>query len=1002
MIPLVHWRSHAVNPTRATTPGTWACAVPIGGEFLKFDLPEGHSLSEASVARLVFTQDGSPALTDAQHAALEAGVGRGQSMLVTSPTSTGKTQIALWAIARSLESGYRTVYLVTHRALAKQKFQDFNTLLTEGFLGNDPASLVLSTGDTTENGLGNPPSDPLSAPLLVATYEKYLALLSASGVPTDMGSTVIVCDEIQLLGDKNRGQNVEVLLTVLRNAGWRQLVGLSAVLNPTDARDLAHWLDVSLVAQHNREKHLRFECWSPSGVASASTDNPDNIEEGGPIPRGGGPSTLEALAVLLKETPPPTPAIVFCMTKKATYDLAKAFGNERPDKKEQQLSLAFDELPETAANSLLSRLLHKRTAFHNADLTDEEREIVEEHLLQGKLDVVFATSTLAAGVNFPLGAAVFDKWTRWNFSRREHEPIGVGEFHNMAGRVGRMGFKHEHGRVILFATSGHQQKIASRYLKLGELPDLEARVSPERFKQFALQLVGSGICDSRSALSKIVLSTFSALREEDSNLKGFQQWPQELADATDALVADGLLVETSSERLVATPVGKSVGHSGLLPDTCLVLLEYLARKAERLTACLPSSGDPGDLDRLAFLLYSACFACPEFRENDGTGPTRFLPWPLDGDALGNPDEFAADLLEPTWQADVAPVNAAWLCREWSNGAVLRDLEESRPNLTAGMLNETQQNLAWVLQGIAAVVASATDVRVLEAMQPTVVRENQSRLPLMGRLPRVMRRLALRVLSGLPDDAIWMLGLNEPDAEFRVTRAEILELRKRNYGSPELVSLGSNEADDARAEVFKRARPSARAKGNWLRDQCRSWKTRQRARATERHAERAKRLNCEEQFEAYYASTGTDFEVAFERLLDEIGIDYERLDDKTRTGAPDYLVNLVDSPPLVFELKTKQKGNLVGYNDAVEVLSASEIHGLREHFCVTLCHPGVDPGVPTEIASCGRLTVVESSDFGEALLRLKASNLSVSQLWQWLASPGQALTSDLPYVDHQPT
>ena len=53
-----------------------------------------------------------------------------------------------------------------------------------------------------------------------------------------------------------------------------------------------------------------------------------------------------------------------------------------------------------------------------------------------------------------------------------------------------------------------------------------------------------------------------------------------------------------------------------------------------------------------------------------------------------------------------------------------------------------------------------------------------------------------------------------------------------------------------------------------------------------------------------------------------------------------------------------------------------------------------------IASCDRLSVVEVSDFGEALLRLRAYKLSARQLWQWLASPGQALISDLPYVDHQ--
>jgi helicase len=63
------------------------------------------------------------------------------------------------------------------------------------------------------------------------------------GNPSDMTSTTIVCDEIQLVGD-GIGE-VEVLLTLLKNAGWKQFVGLSAVLQPKDAGDLASWLNVN-------------------------------------------------------------------------------------------------------------------------------------------------------------------------------------------------------------------------------------------------------------------------------------------------------------------------------------------------------------------------------------------------------------------------------------------------------------------------------------------------------------------------------------------------------------------------------------------------------------------------------------------------------------------------------------------------------------------------------------------------------------------------------------
>jgi helicase len=151
--------------------------------------------------------------------------------------------------------------------------------------------------------------------------------------------------------------------------------------------------------------------------------------------------------------------------------------------------------------------------------------------------------------------------------------------------------------------------------------------------------------------------------------------------------------------------------------------------------------------------------------------------------------------------------------------------------------------------------------------------------------------------------------------------------------------------------------------------------------------------------AFYDSLGTKFESVFEAILTVLEIPYQKLDDKTKTGAPDYLLNLKDSPPLTVELKSKEGHNLVGHNDAVEVLAASEVHGHKDAFCVTLCHRGVDPSVPMVIADCGRLSVVESHDLGEALLRICEGSLTQQQLWQWLASPGQALSSDLPFREY---
>lgn len=687
---------------------------------MKSELPKNHGLSEQVIDQLVFKEGSNPALTDAQYDALNAGVGCGESALIVSPTSTGKTQIALWSIAKGLESGCNTVYLVTHRALAKQKFEDFKTLLLATYLKGNRSSLVIATGDYVEDTSGEVPAEPLRAPLLVATYEKYLALLSSAGVPSDMTSTVVVCDEIQLIGDAGRGQNVEVLLTLLRNAGWKQFVGLSAVLESKDAQGLAEWLGVRLVINHTREKHLRYECWTGQGIHSVSSEKPDSEPGTTVLPASVEADPLAILASLLSQKKPPVPIIVFCMRKQDTYDLAEQFLARYCKADTGQLTLAFDTLPETTANTFLAKILHQRIASHNTDLTDEERQIVESHLLDGKLDVVFATSTLAAGVNFPLGAAVFATWARWNSDRRVHVPIEAAEFHNMAGRVGRMGFTHEHGRVIFVARNDGEIAASKQYLELGTLPRLMARISPERFNQLALQLVSSGLCDSRGSLEKLVCTTFSGLREQDRNATAFAAWPRRLMNAIDELVGQVLLLETSSGKLVATAVGRAVAQSGLLPESGMFLLGYAHRRGSELVKLLPTNESPGDLYKLNFLLSIACFSSPEFRTTNKKPPTRYLPWPIEKPTLFDADPYRSDLPEPIWQADVAPINAAKLSMDWIEGAEYRQLESTTQGLTAGTLKDMYRNLGWILQGFAAILAAASDKRDPLSSKPPVL------------------------------------------------------------------------------------------------------------------------------------------------------------------------------------------------------------------------------------------------------------------------------------------
>jgi helicase len=248
----------------------------------------------------------------------------------------------------------------------------------------------------------------------------------------------------------------------------------------------------------------------------------------------------------------------------------------------------------------------------------------------------------------------------------------------------------------------------------------------------------------------------------------------------------------------------------------------------------------------------------------------------------------------------------------------------------------------------------------------------------------------------------MNSLNLPGSIFRIQRSEILTLRALGFSSPQVLMLSTPEADIARASAFSKAKPAPQVKSNWLRDSVRAWKATQRKRFEERHLKRAVKCGMEALLVEYYQSRETEFEQVLERILQHLKIQFTKLDGKGKTGAPDYLLELPGSTPIVLEVKTKQNGKLVDYNSAVEVVAAATIHGYPTAFCTTLCHPGVDPSVAPVIVSCGKLSVVEGHDLAEALLRVGEGALSQSQLWQWLATPGQALAADIPFKDYAKT
>ncbi|WP_150001373.1 helicase-related protein, partial [Iodidimonas gelatinilytica] len=341
-------------------------------------------------------------------------------------------------------------------------------------------------------------------------------------------------DEVQILGDKSRGVNVETLLTLISRAKPGQFIGLSAVLTEQDGKALSEWLEVQLVRVPHREKHLLYECRTPTKRLTFHTEMPDQGISEEPHQ----PDTATELQALIHECMDANGGkliVVFCMRKQDIYDgctnycLSKGYNLENAPLLEG-LSQGTTEA------EFLSATMPHRVAIHCADLVEEDRLKVEEAIKNGDVDLVFATSTLAAGVNFPLGTAIFYSWERWNFERRRREPILASEFHNMAGRCGRMGAEHESGRVIFLANDKfHHKSVVRDFLNPVHLDTLESQVSPDHFTPLVLQLAASNVVDGEDDALTFLKATFSASRELQVNAAGLDHWDEPFQKAVASL-----------------------------------------------------------------------------------------------------------------------------------------------------------------------------------------------------------------------------------------------------------------------------------------------------------------------------------------------------------------------------------------------------------------------------------------------------------------------------------
>lgn len=410
----------------------------------------------------------------------------GHAVLVCAPTGAGKTIVGEFAVHLALAEGRKCFYTTPIKALSNQKYADLCAR-------HGAENVGLLTGDTAVNG---------HAPVVVMTTEVLRNMLYA-GSSSIEGLGYVVMDEVHYLADRFRGAVwEEVILHLPENV---RLVSLSATVS--NAEEFGEWLDAvrgdtSVVVDEHRPVPL----WQHMMVGNRSMDlfggesggelklNPhllrqvQNTERSEPAWRGprrdrgsrdrrGGPShparfrpparpdVIQRLgsAGLL-------PAIIFVFSRAgcdaAVNQCVRAGVRLTTEAETEEIRRVIDlktvDLPDGDLGVLgyweWREALERGVAAHHAGMLPAFKETVEELFVRGLVRAVFATETLALGINMPARTVVLEKLVKYN--GEAHVDLTPGEYTQLTGRAGRRGIDVEGHAVVIWQPGIDPRQVA--------------------------------------------------------------------------------------------------------------------------------------------------------------------------------------------------------------------------------------------------------------------------------------------------------------------------------------------------------------------------------------------------------------------------------------------------------------------------------------------------------------------------------------------------------------
>jgi ATP-dependent RNA helicase HelY len=439
----------------------------------------------------------------------------GRGVLVAAPTGAGKTVVGEFAVHLALASGRKCFYTTPIKALSNQKYAD---LLAR--YGAERVGLL--TGDTSVNG---------DADVVVMTTEVLRNMLY-SGSDALRGLGHVVMDEVHYLADRARGAVWEEVIIHLPEDVV--LTSLSATVS--NAEEFADWLitvrgDTEVVVEEHRPVPLfqhvllggrLFDLFDSRGevhpelVRRSRDEDRYRPTNRGRAARPSVPRRSEVLERLDREGLLPAITFIFsragceaaveqCLRSGLRLTTKEDSARIRRHVEERVADLPPEDLRVLGYAQWLEAL-QRGLAAHHAGLLPTFKEVVEELFSEGLVKAVFATETLALGINMPARSVVLEKLVKWN--GEAHVDVTPGEFTQLTGRAGRRGIDVEGHAVVLWQPGLDPKQVAG----LASTRTYPLRSSFRPSYNMAVNLVGSVGIEPARALLESSFAQFQADR----------------------------------------------------------------------------------------------------------------------------------------------------------------------------------------------------------------------------------------------------------------------------------------------------------------------------------------------------------------------------------------------------------------------------------------------------------------------------------------------------------